>query len=116
MSRVFVVQKQMRFDRPSGELVPKFDLGAANQYGDLVYLLSPSAAPWNPESILPELRERLGDFSSCDYLLLLGNPCLIGWAVAVAAQANDGQITLLQWNGKEKRYIPVESNIYHDFL
>ena len=112
MNRVFVVQKQMRFDRDVGDYVPKFDLSPAREYGELHYLLSPSAAPFSPESILAELHERLADFGDSDYLLLVGNPCLIGFATAIASDYNDGRINLLQWNGKERRYLPVSADLF----
>lgn len=111
MSRVFVVQNQhRRNDR--GLLEPKFDFSSAEEYGSLSYLLGPSAAPWNPEIIIPELHEKLKDFSSKDHLLLVGNPILIGWATAIAADSADGEISLLQWSGKDRRYISVCSQVF----
>ena len=115
MSTVYVVQKQMRFDKEKGELVPRFDLSSALQYGELDYLLSPSAAPWTGETVLPELRKKLASYTREDHLLLVGNPCLIGWVVAIAAQVTGGYVSLLQWHGKEQRYINIENNIYDDY-
>lgn len=107
---VYVVQKQMRWDADRGELVPRFDLEPARVYGDIEYLLSPNAAPFNPGPIIDELRERLQDFSDDDHLLLIGNPCLIGFAVAIAADYN-GRVSLLQWSGKEQRYISITADV-----
>lgn len=110
--RVFVVQKQMRFDREKGELVPKFELGPAEEFGELVYLLSPTAGPFNPESILRDLHRILVDYDHTkDHLLLIGNPCLIGWAVSVAAQYGDGYVATLQWSGKDKKYMSVTADL-----
>lgn len=108
---VYVVQKQMRFDRNLGELVPRFDLEPAEQFGRFVYLLSPSAAPWKPESVLTDLHKRLKDYTDQDYLLLIGNPCLIGFAVAVAAKHNNGRVNLLQWHGRDRAYLKVCAEI-----
>ena len=107
MNRVFVVQNQQRRNRHTGELEPKFDLTPAEDYGELVYLLSPSASPFRPEPIVSELQQKLIHFEQGDYLLLVGNPVLIGLSVAIAADANDGEVSLLQWSGKEQRYIAV---------
>ena len=107
MSRVFVVQKQHCWDPGKDQFVPKFDLSPAEQYGELVYLLSPTAAPFRPESVLRELQEKLADIKPDDYLLLIGNPVLIGLATAVAADALEGSVNLLQWSGKERRYLPI---------
>lgn len=114
MARVFVVQKQHRFDEQKGELVPKFDLSSAEQYGEIVYLLSPTASPFNPGPIVEELQEKLADFGDEDSLLLVGNPCLIGFATAIAAEASDGFVRLLQWSGRDRAYIPVEADLFPD--
>lgn len=107
MSRVFVVQNQHRWDRDKAKFVPKFDLTPAQVFGDLVFLLSPTAAPFRPEPVVSELREKLRDFGPEDTLLLVGNPVLIGLAVAVAADYNDGSVSVLQWSGKDQRYLKV---------
>lgn len=110
-NRVFVIQNQHRWDRERQQFVPKFDLAAGEEYGELVYLLSPTAAPFRPQPVIAELREKLADFRSGDHLLLVGNPVLIGFAVALAAQVNNGEVSLLQWSGKDQRYIQVKANL-----
>ncbi|MCK5600420.1 hypothetical protein KAR91_01020 [Candidatus Pacearchaeota archaeon] len=110
---VYVVQNQMRFDREKGELVPRFNLSSAEQYGELSYLLSPSASPFNPEGVLKEMAERLADFTSEDYLLLVGNPVLIGMASALAADIA-GVVQFLQWSGKDQKYITIRAEVFPD--
>ncbi|MHA2068269.1 MAG: hypothetical protein ACXABY_28235, partial [Candidatus Thorarchaeota archaeon] len=86
---VYAVQRQMRYDSVNKELVPRFSsIEKAERYGEIVYLLSPSAHPFSPELILGDLHEKLGIFSDNDHLLLIGNPGLIGMATAVAAHYN----------------------------
>ena len=109
MSKVYVVQNQHRWDRDKQRFEPKFDLTPAEEFGELVYLLSPTAAPFRPEPIIQELREKLKDYQEGDHLLLVGNPVLIGFAVTVAADVNGGRVSLLQWSGKDQRYIAVEA-------
>ena len=111
-SRVFIVQRQHKYDPATSDLVPKYDLSSAVQYGELVYLLSPTAGPFNTDSIVTELQRKLSDYTDKDYLLLIGNPCLIGWTVAIAAQKTGGLVILLQWSGKDQRYIPIEAQLY----
>ncbi|WVW77416.1 hypothetical protein Bhz59_00030 [Stenotrophomonas phage vB_SmaS_Bhz59] len=108
MSRVFVVQNQHRWDRDGRQFVPKYDISSAHQFGNIVELLSPTAAPFNSEPILEELRAKLADFKDEDYILCIGNPLLLAWAFAIAADANHGAAKALQWSGKDHRYIPVE--------
>lgn len=112
MAIVYIIQKQMRWDERQGELVSRFNLEPAQQYGEFVFLLSPTAAPFHPEPVLEELRKKLEPITVEDYLLLVGNPCLIGWATAIAADRTEGQVNLLQWHGKERRYIEVRANVF----
>lgn len=112
MNRVFVVQNQHRWNRDKGELEPKFDLAPAEEYGEIRYVLGPTASPFSPDTVLPEMMEVLQDFGPGDHLLLIGNPILIGWATALAADANEGDISLLQWSGKDQKYISVEATLF----
>lgn len=108
-SRVFVVQNQHRWDREEEQFVPKFDLTPAEEFGELVYLLSPTAAPFRPGKIVEELQTKLASFGPNDHLLLVGNPVLIGFSVALAAYSNQGSVSLLQWSGKDQRYVNVKA-------
>jgi hypothetical protein len=59
------------------------------------------------------MRKKLADFSEADCLLLIGNPILIGVAVALASDASEcGHVNMLQWNGRESRYTRIESVIF----
>lgn len=107
MSRVFVVQRQQKRDLESGELVDRFDLSPAEDYGELVFLLEPSALPFRPRPVIAELHAKLCDLTADDYVLLIGNPCLIGWTVAVASRYCD-RLKLLQWNSHRGSYLVVE--------
>lgn len=111
--KIFVVQKQMMWNPAKGELVSKFDLKPAERYGEIVWLLSPTAGPFNAIPIIRELKEKLKDYSyeNGDYLLLLGNPCIIGWTVAIASQVSGGPVRLLQWSGKSREYVPIECQL-----
>ena len=110
MAKVYVVQKQMKQDYQSGEFVEKFDLSPAKQYGELVYLLSPTCAAWKPEKPMKELQEGLKDFTENDYILLIGNPVLLGLASIFAADRVDS-INFLQWSGRNQRYEVINAKI-----
>lgn len=112
MNIVYVVQCQHRFDKDLQKLVPVYDLSPAKEYGDLVELLGRGASPFGPESVLKQLHRMLQHYGPEDYLLLIGNPVLIGWAVAIAAHYCTGKVTCLQWSGKEKAYLPIEAKIF----
>ena len=114
MPTVYVVQAQHRFDRTSGSLVPKFDLSPAQRFGELRYLLSPTASPFSSAGVIREMSSALDGYNpSEDSLLLIGNPCLIGFAVALASERSEtGRVRMLQWSGKEHAYVVVEAEIY----
>lgn len=109
---VFVVQKQMKYDPAKEAFVPKFELESAHKYGKLEYLLSPTAQPFNPWAIIDELHEKLKHITANDHLLLIGNPCLIGMVVAIAACYTQGKVRMLQWSGKEQKYVEVIATLY----
>jgi hypothetical protein len=109
--RVFVVQDTQRM--VNGRLEAKFDLSSAEKYGRLIYMLSPSARPFQSEHVIGQLKEHLGsyDFYGDDCLLLIGNPALIGFACAIAAERSVGKLRLLQWDGKAGSYIPIVADL-----
>lgn len=107
MKKVYVVQNQHRWDPASGTFVPKFDLSEAEAFGELVFLLGPTASPFRPEPLVKELNEKLRPFTDEDSLLCIGNPLLIGWSMAIAADHNEGKVASLQWSGKDQRYVRV---------
>lgn len=110
---VYVIQQQMRFDQTLKELVPRFtSINKAERWGEIKYLLSPSAHPFNPDLVLGDMHEKLQSFSDNDHLLLIGNPGLIGMATALAAHYNEGRVKLLQWSGRHNEYTEIAAQIY----
>lgn len=107
MSRVFVVQNHLRLDPASQEFVPRYNISPAAQYGAIVYVLPPRTSAADPASVVRRIGEALRDFSDEDYLLLIGHPCFIGWAVAIAAARNKGKVRSLVWSSG--RYVVVEA-------
>lgn len=110
---VYVVQQQMRFDPDKRELVPRFpSITKAEQWGPIVYILSPSAHPFNSELVIGDIHIKLQDFNDDDYLLLIGNPGLIGMSTAIAAHYNEGRVNFLQWSGRHNDYTEIKTKIF----
>lgn len=109
MGRVFVVQNQHCWSREHQEFRPKFDMSSAEEFGELIYLLSPTASPFRSDNIIAELHDHLHDYGPEDHLLLVGNPALIGFCVGIAAHYSGGDVSLLQWSGKDSRYIKISA-------
>ena len=92
---------------------PKFDMTVAEKYGKLQVLLKEyTNIIFSPGPIVFELRRLLKNYTSKDYLLLSGDPSVIGIAVAIVSDINNGRFNLLKWDRREKLYYPLEINLY----
>ena len=92
---------------------PKFNIMGALKYGKLKVLLKENAQiVLSPGPVVHELRRLLKDYNSKDYLLLSGDPAIIGLACTIASDINNGKFNLLKWDRQEKVYYPLEINLY----
>ena len=108
-NKVYVIQ-----DVPgTREGRPKINIIGASQFGTLKVLL-----PENAQIILSagpvvfKLRQLLKDYTSEDYLLLTGDPAIIGVACSVVSDITNGKYKLLKWDKQERRYYPIEIDLY----
>ena len=108
-NKVYVIQ-----DVPgTREGRPKINIIGASQFGSLKVLL-----PENAQIILSagpvvfKLRQLLKDYTSEDYLLLTGDPAIIGVACSIVSDITNGKFNLLKWDKQERRYYPVEIDLY----
>ena len=89
------------------------NIASALDYGKIETILPPNAQV--TFSIVPTVRRiqrKLEKFSDEDYLLLIGDPSAIGICCAVAAARNHGRFKCLKWDKRERRYIPIEVNLF----
>ena len=92
---------------------PKYNITGALKYGKLKVLLKENTQiVLSPGPIVFVLRRLLKDYTSKDYLLLSGDPSVIGIAVAIVSDINNGKFNLLKWDRQEKVYYPLEINLY----
>ena len=92
---------------------PKFNIMGALKYGKLKVLLKENTQiVLSPGPIVFELRRLLKNYTSKDYLLLSGDPSVIGIAVAIVSDINNGKFNLLKWDRQEKVYYPLEIDLY----
>ncbi len=54
----------------------------------------------------------LKDFKEDDYLLLTGDPALIGVACSIVSDITNGKYNLLKWDKQERKYYPISINLY----
>ena len=92
---------------------PKFNIIGAQKFGRIEVLLrEDTQIVRSPGPITYQLRRLLKDFKDKDYLLLSGDPKVIGLAIAVACDINNGKYKTLTWDKQEKMYYSTEFNIY----
>ena len=92
---------------------PKYNIIGAQKYGKLEVLLKENTQIiMSPGPIIYELRRLLKNYTSSDYLLLSGDPSVIGIAVAIVSDINHGRFNLLKWDRQEQMYYPLEINLY----
>ncbi len=90
---------------------PKFNIMGALKYGKLKVLLKENAQiVLSPGPVIFELRRLLKNYTSKDYLLLSGDPAIIGLACTIVSDINGGRFNLLKWDRQEKVYYPLEIN------
>jgi len=92
---------------------PKINIMGASQYGSFKFLLPElSQIIFSPGPLIIKLRQGLKDYRSKDYLLLTGDPAIIGVACSIASDITNGKYNVLKWDKQERRYYPIEINLY----
>ena len=92
---------------------PKINIIGASQYGKFKFLLPEfSQMIFSPGPLIYKLRKGLKDFKTGDYLLLTGDPAIIGVACSIVSDITNGKYNLLKWDKQERKYYPIEINLY----
>jgi hypothetical protein len=111
-SRVFVIQEIA--GTKAGN--PKINIMGASTYsssGKFNFLLPEfSQIIFSPGPLVYKLRQGLKNFTKKDYLLLTGDPAIIGVACSIVSDITNGKYNLLKWDKQERRYYPIEINLY----
>ena len=92
---------------------PKINITGALEYGDFKFLLPElSQLMWYPGPLIFQLRKLLKDYTPDDYLLLVGDPAIIGVACSIVSDITNGKYKLIKWDRQERKYYPIEINLY----
>ena len=95
---------------------PKINIMGAASYstsGKFIFLLPElSQIIFSPGPLIYKLRKGLKDFTSEDYLLLTGDPAIIGVTCSIVSDMTNGKYKLLKWDKQERKYYPIEINLY----
>ena len=110
MSKVYLVQ-DIPVDRESGQ--PKYNVMGAQKYGDITVMLPAKAQMiFSPGPLIYKLRQGLKNFNENDHLLLTGDPAIIGVACSIVSDITNGKYNVLKWDKQERKYYPIEINLY----
>ena len=92
---------------------PRSNIIGAAEYGDLKFLLPElSQIIFSPGPLIFKLRKALKNYTREDYLLLTGDPAIIGVACSIVSDITNGKYKLLKWDKQEKKYYPITINLY----
>ena len=92
---------------------PKINIMGASNYGKFKFLLPEfSQIIFSPGPLIYKLRQGLKEFREKDYLLLTGDPAIIGVACSIVSDITNGKYNLLKWDKQEKSYYPIKINLY----
>ena len=92
---------------------PKINIMGAADYGQFKFLLPEfSQMIFSPGPLVYKLKQGLKDFKEGDHLLLTGDPALIGVACSIVSDITGGKYNLLKWDKQERKYYPIEINLY----
>ena len=92
---------------------PKINIIGATEYGNFKFLLPElSQIIFSPGPLIYKLRQGLKNYTSKDYLLLTGDPAIIGVACSIVSDITNGKFNLLKWDKQERKYYPIEINLF----
>ena len=92
---------------------PKINIMGASSYGKFKFLLPElSQIIFSPGPLIFKLRKELANYRTKDYLLLTGDPAIIGVACSIVSDITNGKYNLLKWDKQERKYYSIEINLY----
>ena len=92
---------------------PKINIMGAAHYGKFKFLLPElSQIIFSPGPLIFKLRKALSTYRKKDYLLLTGDPAIIGVACSIVSDITNGKYNLLKWDKQEIKYYSIAINLY----
>ena len=92
---------------------PKINIMSAREYGEFNFLLPEfSQIIFSPGPLVFKLRKLLKDYTPEDYLLLTGDPAIIGVACSIVSEMTNGKYNLLKWDKQDRVYYPIKINLH----
>ena len=108
-STVYVIQEIAGTKRGT----PRINIMGASRYGKFKFLLPEmSQIIFSPGPLIFKLRNGLKNYTLKDYLLLTGDPAIIGVACSIVSEMTNGKYNLLKWDKQEETYYPIALNLH----
>jgi hypothetical protein len=103
VAKVFVVSETQKHN-----IIPAAD------FGEIEIVLPPNQAQviFSSGPTVQRVKRALEDFCDDDYLLFIGDPTAISILAAVAAAKNSGRYKALKWDKQERRYLPIQIDLF----
>ena len=92
---------------------PKINIMGAAAFGKFKFLLPElSQIIFSPGPLIFKLRKSLSKYRQKDFLLLTGDPAIIGVACSIVSDITNGKYNLLKWDKQERKYYSIEIDLY----
>tara|TARA_A100001391_G_scaffold185111_1_gene153533 strand:+ start:1143 stop:1541 length:399 start_codon:yes stop_codon:yes gene_type:complete len=92
---------------------PKINIMGAASFGKFKFLLPElSQIIFSPGPLIFKLRKSLANYRKKDFLLLTGDPAIIGVACSIVSDITNGKYNLLKWDKQERKYYSIEIDLY----
>lgn len=105
MSKVFVPQIPRRRDKTTDKFIPVVNVSPAEEYGEIVVLLPPTASFHATGDIVDLLRPQLKQYSyeDGDSVIAIGDPSILAVVLGILGREH-GKFYLLKWDRLMQRY------------
>ena len=92
---------------------PRINIMSASKYGKFKFLLPEfSQIIFSPGPLIFKLRSLLKHYTTDDFLLLTGDPAIIGVACSIVSDMTGGKYSLLKWDKQDRIYYPIKINLH----
>ena len=92
---------------------PKIYIMGASEYGKFKFLLPDlSQIIFSPGPLIFKLRKELENYRTLDYLLLTGDPAIIGVSCSIVSDITNGKYNLLKCDKQERKYYSITIKLY----
>ena len=92
---------------------PKINIMGAGEFGTFKFLLPElSQIIFSPGPLIFKLRKGLQNYRPRDFLLLTGDPAIIGVACSIVSDITNGKYQLLKWDKQERKYYSITINLH----